>query len=61
MSLGLAMEHQIAVSLVQLADLDVLFSSSHSMQPGPTSQIPGPLPQAGTYLLRPEASVALVL
>ena len=49
------MEHQIAVSLVQLADLDILFSSSHSMQPGPSSQIPGSLPQAGTYYLRPGA------
>ena len=47
------MEHQIAVTLVQLADLDVLFSSSHSMQPGPPSQISGPLPQAGMYYLRP--------
>ena len=55
------MEHQIAVSLVQLADLDVLFSSSHTMQQGPASQIPGPLPQAGTYFLRPGESVASVL
>ena len=56
MSWGFAMEHQIALSLVQLADLDVLFSSSHTMQPGPASQIPGPLPQAGTYFLRPRIS-----
>ena len=55
------MEHQIAVSLVQLADLDVLFSPSHSMQPGPASQIPGPLPQTGTYFLRPGGLVASVL
>ena len=54
------MEHEVAVSLVQLADLDVLFSSSHSMQPGPASQIPGPLPQASTYLLRPGVLVASV-
>lgn len=46
----LEMEAQIAADLAQLADLDFLYSSGHSMHP--SAQIPGPLPQNGEHTLR---------
>lgn len=50
--MAFAMKKQIAADLVQFADPELHFSTGHSVQPGPSPQMPGPLPQSGTYTLR---------